>query len=111
MRKAATGILRKTPLRTKRCLSDRGRAIVPAAGLYAGLLRGFLNFARADAGRTHAQPLGSAVDHRVDRLQIQIPAALADIMGVADAVAKPRTAAAYITHLCHVTGISSRLRN
>jgi hypothetical protein len=69
-------------------------------------LRGFLDLTRADAGCAYAQTLGSAVDYCVDRLQIQIPAALADIMGVTDAVAKLRAAPAHIANSCHVTKIS-----
>ena len=74
-------------------------------------LRGFLDFARANAGRAYAQTLGGAVDYRADRLQIQIPPALADVMGVADAVAKLRAAPAYIANSCHGTRISWKLRN
>jgi hypothetical protein len=79
--------------------------------LPSGSLCGFLDLARANAGRAYAQALGSAVDQCVDRLQIQIPPALADVMSVADAVAKLRAAPAYIANSCHGTKISSKLRN
>ena len=39
--------------------------------------------------------------NRMDRLQIQIPAALADVMGVTDPVAKLRAAPAHIANSCH----------
>ena len=87
-----------------------GQASACLSGGFA-CLRGFLNFTGANAGRAYAQTLGGAVDHCVDRLQIQIPAALADVMGVADAVAKLRAAPAYIANSCHITRISSELRN
>src|ERR1035441_9053927 len=109
MRKAAIAILRNTPRRTKRCLSDGGTGFILSVGRLC--LRGFLNFTGANAGRAYAQTLGGAVDRCVDRLQIQIPAALADVMGVADAVAKLRAAPAYIANSCHITRISSELRN
>ena len=66
-------------------------------------LRGFLDFARADAGSANAHTLGSAIDQRVNRLQIQIPAAFTDIVGVADSVPKLRAAAAHFANSCHIT--------
>jgi hypothetical protein len=87
-----------------------GQASACLAGGIACLC-GFLDLTRTNAGRTHTQPLGGAVDHRVDRLQIQIPAALADVMGVTDPVAKLRAAPAHIANSCHITKISSKLRN
>jgi len=47
----------------------------------------------------------------MDRLQIQIPPALAHIVRMADAVSKLRTAAAYLANSCHITEISLELRN
>jgi hypothetical protein len=66
-------------------------------------LRGFLDFARSDAGSANAHTLGSAIDQGVDRLQIQIPAAFTYIMGVADSVPKLRAAAAHFANSCHIT--------
>lgn len=63
--------------------------------------RGFLYFAVADAGGADAQPLPSAVDQSMHGLQIHIPPALGDIVGMADAVPKLRPAATDFTNLCH----------
>lgn len=65
-------------------------------------LRGFLYFARANAGGAYAQPLSGAVNHRPYRLQIQIPAPLAHIMSVTDTVAELGSAAAHFTNPCHL---------
>lgn len=65
------------------------------------MLRDLLHFAGADAGGARANAPAGAIHQCVDCLQIQIPAALRDIVGVADAVAELRTAATNFTHLRH----------
>jgi hypothetical protein len=71
--------------------------------LLAGALSGLLYLSRADAGSANAQALGGAIDERVHRLQIQIPTPLAEVVSVANAVAKLRAAPAYIANSCHIT--------
>ena len=68
----------------------------PRAGL-----RDLLHFSRADAGSAHAQAAAGAVDDGANCLQIQIPAALGNVMGVTDTVAELRTAAAHFANSCH----------
>jgi len=68
-------------------------------------LRRLLNFAALDARRADAKALGSALDHCVYGLQVQIPAPLGDIVGVADAVSKPRAALTDFTHFRHIQGL------
>jgi hypothetical protein len=65
-----------------------------------------LDFAASDAGRAHTQALGSAFDHRANRLQIEVPAALGHVVGVADAVAELRPTTADITYSRHWMKIS-----
>jgi hypothetical protein len=67
-----------------------------------GELRGLLNFSALDARRADANALGCALDHRVYGLQIQIPAPLGDIVGVADTVSEPRAALTDFTHFRHI---------
>jgi hypothetical protein len=64
-------------------------------------LRDFLDFSVADAGRANAYPAASAINQRADRLQVQVPASLGDVMGVTDPVAEFRRPAAYFANLCH----------
>jgi hypothetical protein len=64
-------------------------------------LRGFLNFTALDARRTDADTLGRSGDHGVDRLQVQIPAPLGNVVGVADTVSEPRAALTDFTHFRH----------
>ena len=52
----------------------------------------FLNFAVPDARRADPDPLAGALDKGAHRLKIDIPAALGDVVSVADAVAKLRPA-------------------
>src|SRR5579872_297041 len=65
-------------------------------------LRGLLNFSALNARRTDANALGRALDHRVYGLQIQIPAPLGDIVGVADTVSEPWAALTDFTHFRHI---------
>ena len=60
-----------------------------------------LYLARADAGGAHAQTPAGAVDQRPDILQIQIPATLRHVMGMADPVAELGASAADFANLCH----------
>ena len=62
---------------------------------------GFLYFAAADAG--HADPDGPvrALDHGMHALQVGQPAALGEVMGMADPVPAHRLFAAHFTHLSH----------
>ena len=64
-------------------------------------LRGFLNLARTDAGRAHAQTAGGPFDDSAHRLKVYVPAALGYVVGVTDLVAKLRTAATHIANSCH----------
>ena len=67
------------------------------------LLLGFNDFAAAQAGRADADALSLAVHFGVHRTQIDVPAPLRDVMGVADAVSRLRLLAANLTLLCHWT--------
>ena len=60
--------------------------------------RRFLNLAVADAGRAHANALTATLNEGVHSLQIQIPAALGHIVGVADAMPELRSATAHFTY-------------
>jgi hypothetical protein len=64
-------------------------------------LRGFLNLTAPDARRAHPDAPARAVDHRVNPLQIYVPAPLGHIMGVADPITELRTAPTDIAHLGH----------
>ena len=65
-----------------------------------------MNFSRADAGSADPHAAGGAFHQRANRLQVYIPAALANVMSVADLAAKLRPAAAYLTNLCHKAELS-----
>ena len=70
-------------------------------GRWPGGLRRFLNLAATDAGRANTKPLGRTFDNGANRLQVQIPAALGDIVGVADLIAELRTPATHFANSCH----------
>jgi hypothetical protein len=72
----------------------------------AGILSGFLNLTGANARRANANPAARAVDQRSNRLQIQIPPAIRNVVSVADPVSELRPAAAYFANSCHKTEIS-----
>jgi hypothetical protein len=57
-----------------------------------------LDFAVANAGCADANALASAFDNGVDALQIQIPATLRNVVGVAYFMAELGSAAADITN-------------
>jgi hypothetical protein len=78
------------------------------AGLIGGL-SGFLNLAVANAGCADANALVSAMDNGSDRLQVQIPAALGDIVGVADLIAELGTPATHIANSCHYENLLNYL--
>jgi len=59
------------------------------------------DFAAAQAGGAYAQTLGGALHLGTDRTQVDIPAPLAHVVGVADGVTELRPFAADITNLCH----------
>src|SRR5437879_10434112 len=66
--------------------------------------RGFLrldDFAAAQAGGAHADAPGRAAHLGADRPQVDVPAPLAHVVGVADIVAELRPLATDITNLCH----------
>ena len=67
-----------------------------------GRLRRFFDFAVLDARRANANPLRCALHHRMDRLQIDIPTPLRQIVSVAHPVTELGTAPANITHLRHL---------
>jgi hypothetical protein len=71
-----------------------------------GELRDFLDFTVPNARRADPHPFASAFDQGTDRLEIDIPATLGNVMSVADAVAELRPATTYFANLCHKTEIS-----
>lgn len=70
-------------------------------GVRPTLLCGFLDFTGPDAGRANAETAAGAVYNRAHTLQVQVPAALGNIVGVADAVAELRPAATHFANSCH----------
>ena len=62
---------------------------------------GFGDFAGFDAARADAEALGGAINERFDDLQVDVPAATGDVVGVRDVIAEARTFAANIASLCH----------
>ena len=65
-----------------------------------GLL-GLDHFAATQAGRADAEALGGGAHFGVHRAQVDVPAPLAHVMGVADVVAELRPLAADITNSGH----------
>jgi hypothetical protein len=64
------------------------------------------DFAAAQAGGADADALALSIDLGVNRPQIDVPAPLGHVVGVADAVSRLRLLAADITLLCHDDGDS-----
>src|SRR5262249_46292382 len=60
-----------------------------------------LDLAALNAGSAHADFFGGAVHHRANLLQVQVPAPLGYVVGVADPVPELGTAPADITYLRH----------
>jgi hypothetical protein len=73
-------------------------------------LGGFLNLAVTDAGSADFHSLCAAVHSRANALQVHIPAALRNVMSMADAVAELWPAPTNFTILSHKTEISFDLR-
>jgi hypothetical protein len=59
------------------------------------------HFAAAYAGRAHAHAFGGCADASMHGAQVDVPAALRNIVSVADAVSELRLLAADFTLLCH----------
>ncbi len=59
------------------------------------------DFAAAQAGGANADPLARALHLGVNRAQIDVPAPLGHVVGVADVISKLRPFAAYFANLCH----------
>lgn len=68
-----------------------------------------MDFAGANAGSTNANALSRTFDKRVHGLKIQIPAALADVMGVTDAMSELGPTTTDFTNLCHKEHTSTQL--
>jgi hypothetical protein len=85
--------------RKARCRHTSADASIPSP-LWKYQLR-FDYFAAAQAGRAHAHVLRGRSHFRVNRTQIDVPAPLAHVVGVADGVSKLRPLAAYITYSSH----------
>ena len=62
----------------------------------------FLDLTALDAVGAHSHALGGTLDRGADLLQVNIPAPLGHIIGVADAVAEPRPTTAHFTYLRHM---------
>lgn len=61
----------------------------------------FLHFAALKTVGADAHPLGRSADPCANRTQINVPAAVAHVVSVADIVSKLRLLAANIANLCH----------
>jgi hypothetical protein len=62
---------------------------------------GFDDFAAAQAGGADADAFGRSLDFGVNWAQVDVPAALGDVVGVADVVTELRPFAADLANLCH----------
>lgn len=67
-----------------------------------------MNLAAANARCANTKPLASPIDKRMHGLKVDVPAALAYIVRVADAMSKLRTATADFTNSCHKRKHSAR---
>ena len=61
----------------------------------------FDDFAALEAARADANALANALHLGVNRTQIDVPAPLSHIVGVADVISELRPFAADFTYLCH----------
>ena len=61
----------------------------------------FNHFAAAQAGGADADAFGGGAHFGVDRAQVDVPAPLGHVVGVADIVSELRPLAAEITNMCH----------
>jgi len=64
--------------------------------------------AGTNAGSADANPYMAAVHNRPDALQVDVPAALGDVVRVTDLVAESRTLAAHFTNPCHKPVLQSK---
>ena len=60
-----------------------------------------MNLAAADAGSANTDPFGRALHDGMDILEIDVPAAFGNVMGVADAVPEFGSAPANFTYFRH----------
>lgn len=65
------------------------------------MLRHLLNLPRSNTRRTYADAAAGAIYDRAHGLQVQVPAALGNVMRVADTVSELRPAATHFTNSCH----------
>ena len=78
--------------------------MVPVRLVFFGYCRARLSlgdFTAANAGGADAHALALPGDPGVHRTQVDVPAPLGDVVGVADAVSRLRLLAADFTLLCH----------
>ncbi len=61
-----------------------------------------MNFAAANAGGANPYSLASAMNERMDCLQIQIPATFRHVMSMTDAMPKLWSATTDFTNSCHM---------
>ena len=62
---------------------------------------GLYDFAGTQAAGAYADALTYTLDFGVNRTQVNIPAPLGHVVGVADVISKLRPSAADITCMCH----------
>jgi len=74
------------------------------------VLSDLLDFAIADAGGANLHAAAGAFHESANRLQVDVPTPLSDIVGVADPVAELRPPPANLANLCHKTEISLAFR-
>lgn len=67
-------------------------------------------FAVADAGGANTHPLPSTLDECVDALQVQIPATLRHVVGMADAMPELWSATTDFTNSCHKNTLRTHSR-
>ena len=83
-------------------MASRSMQNLPAGGpvIDRGYL-GFDYFAAAEAGGADADVFGGCAYFGVNGAQVDVPSALADVVGVTDGVSELRPLAADITYSCH----------
>jgi hypothetical protein len=72
----------------------------------AAKLRGLFYFVGSDAGSANAQTAARAINQGMNSLQVQVPAALGNIVSVADPATELRAAATDFAYFSHKTKIS-----
>lgn len=97
-------IQKKVAIQQKRArggaLSELDRFGRSLGGLFGPHVFG--HFAGLHTGGANGDPLGGAVDHGADRLEIRIPAPPGGVVGVRDVIAEHRLFAAYFTNFGHI---------